>query len=74
MSGFGSLSGLKTLVRPYVAYYPSELICEKGNIIHMHVYGRPIIILNSFEHAQELMDKRGANHSDRPRMVLIHEL
>lgn len=68
------LGNLRDIPSEYEWVRFSEWIKDFGNIIHMHVYGRPIIILNSFEHAQELMDKRGANHSDRPRMVLIHEL
>ena len=46
----------------------------EGKIIYLRLHGKPTIILNSFEHARELMDKRGTNYSDRPRMVLIHEL
>jgi cytochrome P450 len=35
------------------------------------VLGRSIIVLNSIEAAHELLDKRGANYSDRPRFVLF---
>lgn len=33
-----------------------------------------MIILNSIESARELLEKRGANYSDRPRLVLLQEL
>lgn len=45
-----------------------------GDIIYLQVFKRPIIVLNNFDHAQLLMDKRGAIHSDRPRMLVIHDL
>ncbi|KAH8104354.1 cytochrome P450 [Phellopilus nigrolimitatus] len=45
-----------------------------GDIIYMNVLGRPIVVLNKFEHAHELMDKQGAIYSDRPRMVFLGEM
>lgn len=45
-----------------------------GDVICLTVLGRPIIILNKFEDARELMDKRGALYSDRPRMTYINEM
>lgn len=40
----------------------------------MKALGRPVIILNKFEHARELMEKRSSTYSDRPRMVYIVEM
>lgn len=40
----------------------------------MSVLGQPIIVLNSVDDARNLMDKRGAEYSDRPRAVLLGEL
>ena len=40
----------------------------------MRVLGRPVIVINSLKAAKELMDKKGAIYSDRPRMVLFQEL
>jgi hypothetical protein len=45
-----------------------------GDIIHIHVFGRPMIVLSTFAAARELMDKRGRNYSDRPRQVYTSEL
>ncbi|PAV19382.1 cytochrome P450 [Pyrrhoderma noxium] len=45
-----------------------------GDIIYMKALGRPVIILNKFEHARELMEKRSSTYSDRPRMVYIVEM
>ncbi|EMD39781.1 hypothetical protein CERSUDRAFT_112052 [Gelatoporia subvermispora B] len=36
-----------------------------GDVVHIHVLGQSIIILNSAEAASDLMEKRSANYSDR---------
>ncbi|PPQ74860.1 hypothetical protein CVT24_002899 [Panaeolus cyanescens] len=41
-----------------------------GDIIHVDVSGRPIIIINSLKIAQELLDKRSTIYSDRPRLEM----
>lgn len=38
-----------------------------GNIIYVHVFGKPMIILNSAKATTDLLEKRSANYSDRPR-------
>lgn len=45
-----------------------------GDIIHVHVLGRPIVILNSLESVREILEKHSANNSDRPRFVYFQEL
>ncbi|KAI5120722.1 hypothetical protein M0805_006428 [Coniferiporia weirii] len=45
-----------------------------GDVIYMNALGRPFIVLNNINHAQELMDKQGSVYSDRPRMVYIFEM
>lgn len=55
----------------YVCSYSLKLI---GDIIYVSIVGRPTVIVNSVEIARDLMDKRGANYSDRPRMVMHGEL
>ncbi|KAI1261966.1 putative O-methylsterigmatocystin oxidoreductase [Xylariaceae sp. FL1019] len=42
-----------------------------SDILHFNVLGRSIIVLNSVESAQDLLNKRGANYADRPRFVLF---
>lgn len=49
-------------------------MCDVGEIVYVHVLGRPMIILNSFDAAKELLEKRGVNYSDRPRLVFIQEM
>ena len=45
-----------------------------GNIIHLSVFGRPIIVLNSANAALDLLEKRSSIYSDRPRMPMAGEL
>ena len=42
--------------------------------MHLSVFGKDLIILSTFEGARELMDKRSAIYSDRPRFVLLVEM
>lgn len=45
-----------------------------GDIIELSVFGSTIIIINTAEDAYKLMEKRGNNYSDRPRICLQGEL
>lgn len=45
-----------------------------GDVIYLHVLGRPIILVSSMKVARDLMDKNGANYSDRPNMTLLTEM
>ncbi|KAJ8520725.1 hypothetical protein ONZ45_g2492 [Pleurotus djamor] len=44
-----------------------------GDVIHLDVLGRSIIVLDSYQAAVDLLEKRSALYSDRPR-VLIFEI
>lgn len=45
-----------------------------GPVIYLSVLGKSIVILNSAKAAQDLLARRGAIYSDRPRLVLAGEL
>ncbi|KZT05260.1 cytochrome P450 [Laetiporus sulphureus 93-53] len=45
-----------------------------GDIIYARVLQKHIVILNSVRAARDLLEKRGATYSDRPRFVLLSEL
>ncbi|THH30274.1 hypothetical protein EUX98_g3897 [Antrodiella citrinella] len=45
-----------------------------GNIVYAKLLNRPMIVTSSFEVAKDLMEKRGAVYSDRPRFVLLNEM
>lgn len=42
-----------------------------GDIFYLEILGRKIIIVNNYDLANELMDKRSANYSDRPVFPLF---
>jgi hypothetical protein len=43
-----------------------------GDVIHLSILGRPMIVLNSVEAAVELLEKRGSNYSDRPDFPMFY--
>ncbi|TFY53355.1 hypothetical protein EVJ58_g9500 [Rhodofomes roseus] len=45
-----------------------------GDVVYVEIFTRPTIILSSAKAAIDLMDKRGAIYSDRPRFVWFHEI
>ncbi|KAL2824856.1 cytochrome P450 [Aspergillus cavernicola] len=47
---------------------------QYGSIVHVNMLGQPIIILSTSEVAHDLLAKRGAIFSDRPRLFLATEL
>ena len=42
--------------------------------MHVNILGKHIVILSSLKAAQDILVKRSANYSDRPRFVLLVEL
>ncbi|KIJ09366.1 hypothetical protein PAXINDRAFT_87543 [Paxillus involutus ATCC 200175] len=47
---------------------------EYGRITYLHVFGQGLVFLNTPEAVFELLDKRGAIYSDKPRLVMAGEL
>ena len=47
---------------------------QYGDIVHMNMLGKHYIILDSLEAVEELLEKRSATYSDRPRMPMMNEL
>lgn len=43
---------------------------EYGPIVHVNMLGQPVVILSTSEVAHELLAKRGAIFSDRPRLFV----
>ena len=48
--------------------------CEYGPIMHLSMAGQPLILLSTNQAAQDLLSRRSAQYSDRPRMVMAGEL
>ncbi|RAH66086.1 cytochrome P450 [Aspergillus aculeatinus CBS 121060] len=47
---------------------------QYGPIVHLNMLGQPVIIMSTSEVAHDLLAKRGAIFSDRPRLFLATEL
>lgn len=48
-----------------------ELSKSLGPILYVNIIGTPLIVLNSNEAVQDLLSKRAARYSDRPRLHLL---
>lgn len=46
----------------------------EGDIVHFSVLGKHIIVLNSYAAAYDLLLRRSAIYSDRPRLPMVGEL
>ena len=46
----------------------------KGDLTYMEVLGIRMVIVNSQTVARDLLEKRGAKYSNRPRMVRLNEV
>ncbi len=45
-----------------------------GDTIYLKTYGQPFVIINSYDTAVEILEKRSLNSSDRPGSVMVTEL
>ncbi|EPQ56835.1 cytochrome P450 [Gloeophyllum trabeum ATCC 11539] len=52
----------------------AEWAMTYGDCIHLTILGQSIVVLNSFEAASDLLEKRSAAYSSRPRLVMAGEL
>ncbi|KAI0724641.1 cytochrome P450 [Fomitopsis betulina] len=52
----------------------AELSKKYGDLVYMEVLGHRMIVIDSQDVARDLLEKRGARYSNRPRMVRINEV
>ena len=45
-----------------------------GDVVYLHVFGQPLIFINSPAAVAELMEKQSAIYSDRAPLVMVTEL
>ncbi|KZT69365.1 cytochrome P450 [Daedalea quercina L-15889] len=45
-----------------------------GDVIYLHIFNRPTLVLNSVEAARDLLDRRSAIYSDRPHFILFVDM
>jgi hypothetical protein len=53
---------------------PWKLSPAIGDVVYLESFGQGMVILGSLEACTDLLDRRSANYSDRPRMVMVNEL
>ncbi|ETW86402.1 cytochrome P450 monooxygenase 63 [Heterobasidion irregulare TC 32-1] len=70
-SWFGGVTSLPTST-PWRTY--AEWRHVYGDIIYIHAFGNPIIILNSARAAFDLLEKRSATYSSRPVRTMVQEI
>ncbi|OJT07746.1 O-methylsterigmatocystin oxidoreductase [Trametes pubescens] len=47
---------------------------QHGELVYLNVFGQGLLFVNSYEAAVDLLEKRGAIYSDKPKMVMAGEL
>ena len=45
-----------------------------GELVYLNIFGQGILFVNTYEAAVDLLEKRGAIYSDKPKMVMAGEL
>ncbi|TFY79512.1 hypothetical protein EWM64_g4497 [Hericium alpestre] len=68
----GNLLEIVNAERPHRIF--SQWCKQYGNIVRFTAFGVENIVINKFSSAIELLEKRGAIYSDRPRLVLVTEI
>lgn len=52
----------------------TDFYCETdSDVLYFETFGTKWVVLNSYEAAHELLEKRGRKYSDRPRFVMFEE-
>ena len=46
----------------------------EGDVVYLRLFRMPALVLNSLAAARDLLDKRSAKYSDRPRFILLNEM
>ncbi|PFH46821.1 hypothetical protein AMATHDRAFT_153743 [Amanita thiersii Skay4041] len=58
--------------KPWLVYEEWSKIY--GDMMYFEAFGQSFLILSSMKRVKDLLEKRSANYSDRPRMVMVLEL
>ena len=44
------------------------------NLMYLNALGQPMIVINNLKASSELLDRRANIYSDRPRLIVGHEI
>ncbi|TFK27925.1 cytochrome P450 [Coprinopsis marcescibilis] len=72
--GYPLIGNILDLPRTYQWEAFSEWTGKYGDIIYLEVLKQPILVLNSLKRVEDLLEKRSANYSDRPKAPMLREL
>ena len=67
---------LHALTKKYGEFYTAKSLrapngCTGDDIVYLRLFGQPVLVLDSYAAANELLDKRSANYSDRHQSVMV---
>ena len=62
------------MVVTFVLLYAALMFRDIGDIVHISAMGTSIIVLNSVKAVTDLLETRGAQYADRPKLVMAGEL
>ncbi|KAG9025531.1 hypothetical protein FRB95_010080 [Tulasnella sp. JGI-2019a] len=65
------IGNLRQMPSSYHWHTFAEWARKYGPVTYLNVAGKPILVINTQEAAIDLLEKRAAIYSDRPRMVMI---
>ncbi|KAI1798262.1 cytochrome P450 [Ganoderma leucocontextum] len=56
-------------------WFPAQKWAQQfGELVYLNVFGQGLLFVNTYEAAVDLLEKRGAIYSDKPKMVMAGEL
>ncbi|KZP21555.1 cytochrome P450 [Athelia psychrophila] len=75
-SGWPLIGNMFDVPRGPTIWIEYREMCKKykSDIVYLNVLGKPMVVLNTLEAATELLERRSAIYSDRPRFVMLREL
>ena len=69
------LNGASSMVRmPGHLIVPVHIAAASGPLVYLELLGQPVLVLNSYDAAVELLEKRSQIYSDRPKLCMAGEL
>ncbi|KLO07687.1 cytochrome P450 [Schizopora paradoxa] len=72
--GLPIIGNVLSMPKSHLWLKASEWGKDHGNLVFVQCFGSPLLFLNSYEDANELLDKRSTKYSSRPSLVMANEL
>ena len=52
----------------------TRLFARAGELVYLNIFGQGLLFVNTYKAAYDLLEKRGAIYSDKPKMIMAGEL